>query len=277
MSNLIPTERDRMFEAFTKKGGRFRVETKPHKSMRPLVLEVVDVGKPEAGLAWAVFRKGSPIEFFTYGQGDAIPDGVGGTRQATAVETDLSEGGKTTGDETFVIEGISASRAMVRVVTPTEFRSMPADPAVLASLAGLSALEDPAAIIAPPQVFSPFNLQDAIFNAIAPACAIELEWDRTRKTQIGTLDEIGEGGPKSFLRSNGEPHPSNRYKIPEGYVWRAAGRTDSNFLVRLTAQRDVVIPLNLAALGEVTIAPTKIVLDLAIRLHGMRFARPSTN
>ena len=278
-TNVITRERNRVFGRYVDKKRPFRVETKPHKSMRPIFWRVTGAAYPGAGMAWAVMDKGQILEFFTYGQGDNIPDGFGGTRTATAAETDLSEGGKTTGAETFVIEGISASGSAIRNKQASGSETTPPDQAITDAYAGLVSIADPAALVVVPQVYSPFNLEAVLLTAAAPAISVELEWDRTRKTQVGTLDEIGEGGPKSFLRANGEPHPSNLFKVPEGYVWRPAGATDSNFLVRLQVQRTVVVPISLVTPpgGASPIVPVGICLDLALRLHGLRFMYPSAN
>lgn len=275
-SSSIPLERNSVLAQYEKKYGKnFRVETKPHKSVRPFSFRVVNDG---SGVAYAVLNANEPLEFFTYGVGQPIDDGFGNQRNATLADTDLSEGGKTVGPETFVIEGISATLAGVRVKYAAGAPGG-ADPAVANFYAGKIPGLDPAALVQPPQCASPFNLEAVFMSAMAPYLAIELEWDRTRKTQIGTLDEVPEGGAKSFLRANGEPHPGSRYRVPEGYVWRAVGRVDSNFLVRVTPAMPIVIPISLVTFpgaGAVSV-PTGICADIAIRLHGLRFTLPSGN
>ena len=94
-------------------------------------------------------------------------------------------------------------------------------------------------------------------------------WRLSRK--IGRLDEIPEGGAKSFLRASGDPRTDNRYKVPEGYLWRKQGQPDSEFVVIAVVEDDVVIPITLSTPDGGTTAevPEFLYADMTIRLHGM--------
>ncbi len=125
--------------------------------------------------------------------------------------------------------------------------------------------------------------KDALMTAIAPHIQIAFEWDRQRVEKIGTLDQIPEGAAKSFLRANGSPQTSERYRIPEGYLWRRDGQTDSEFVVRGRLLRSVLIPMSgilfpTAVAGTPTgRAPAIIQLDILTRLHGLSCKPPSRN
>jgi len=278
-SSRLPTTAEKIQAEFEARKKPFRKEQKTHYSTRPVVWSVIGTGYPTAAIAWAYLDASSIVDdFFRYGQGDSIETGFGNQVQATACDTDLLAGGKTVGDETFVIQGISLSKVAVRV--KQSFPNDPAPPTAIANaLAGGASLVDPGSIFMPPQLYSPANLEDAILTAMTPAISVSLNWDQEHVYPLGTLEFLGQGGPKSFLRSNGEPHPSNIYKIPEGYVWRPAGKTDSNFSVKASVGRKVAVPLSLVTLPGQS-SPQSIsglVTDLTVCLHGTKFSYPTSN
>jgi hypothetical protein len=145
-------------------------------------------------------------------------------------------------------------------------------------------LMDPAALVTPPQAQSPFNLENALLEAVAPYTAVEFEWDRGRIIPIGSIDQIPEGGAKSFLRSHGDPRTDDRYKIPEGYLWRRDGQPDCEFIVRLKTTSDVVIPCNnIASFANPPVFALNpgqfpgLGLDVTCRVHGLSVKLPSRN
>ncbi len=286
MSDLFTTQRSRVLKAYAESGIPYDAGTKPYKSTLPLVFDVVEphpVAAPT--MAFAVMRTGQSLPFFGYGIGDAIPDGLGGQRTSTEVDTNQETGKETNGAEDYIIESVSASHQGIRVAYPEDVDldgETVADADVNAAIFGLAVLYDPGSLEAPPQVMSPFNLEQGLFNAVAPLLQFTFEFDRKGIDEIGTLDEVPEGGAKSFLRSSGDPRTDNRYKLPEGKLWRKSGEVDSKFVCRLTSRRPVVVPISLIAalLGTTPTArpiPSKIVLDLTLRVHGLSVAPPSKN
>ena len=155
------------------------------------------------------------------------------------------------------------------------------DANVQQALTGGVPIYDPGALYVPPQVQSPFNLENGLYRALAGIISVEFEWDRGRVVKMGTLEQIPEGGANSYLRSSGEPSTNDRYRIPEGYLWRREGQPDSEFITRGLVTEPVACPiLNVAVPSSVT--PTVsvlgvVLLDVVMRLHGLSVKLPSRN
>jgi hypothetical protein len=277
---LFETQRSKVIRAFQAAGQPFIAGTKPYESTQTLVGGVVNVlGVAPNQIAFLVFPQ-QTTEFFSYGVGDAVL-GFGAAvqpRPANDADTNLAKGRSTNGAEDFVIEGISLTCRAVRMSTLVPVPGV-VDLAVAAAFRGELNYFDPGSLFAPPQLYSPFNLEDAIPQAVIPQCSIELEWDRERVIKVGTLEEFPEGGGKSYLRSNGEPSSANRYRIPEGYLWRRDGQPDSEFVARATLRNPIVIPLNFAVdvAGTGNTLIQSVGIELKMRLHGMAVKLPSRN
>jgi len=273
------TQKTKLISQYQALDTPYEAKTKPYKSSQQFQFVVVDPFPGTATMAHAILRQNSQVTWFAYKLGDNIPFGPPGvTRIAVESDTNLSKGRQTNGVEDMVIEGISATCKSERVqYTSTLFTGT--DPDDVAAYLGQRALYDPASLASPPQVFSPFNSENVLFSALAPLCAIEFEWDRRRVEKIGTLDEIPEGGAKSFVRSNGDPRTDNRYRIPEGYLWRREGMPDSEFITRGTIAEALVVPISLIATqgGAVLQTPLSLFIDITIRLHGLALSLPSAN
>lgn len=279
---LFETTRTRLLKRYAEEKRDFNAGTKPYKSTQQVIFDIVDP-QPSSGstIAYAVARKSQRLEFFGYGSGESIPYGPA-TRIATEADTNLSKGRRTNGVEDFVIEAISFTHKSTRVANPPSVAAgqTPADIDALAAFRGEAVIYDPASIACPIQCFSPFNGEDVFFEALKPQMSVEFEWDRRRVEKVGTADAIPEGGAKSLLRASGEPINGNRYKIPEGYLWRRQGEPDSEFVARVVLVEAVVIPISLSALGGQTSTltkPDKIYVDLSMRLHGLSLNVPSAN
>jgi hypothetical protein len=294
---LFETQRSRLLHDYADAGQDFAANTKPYKSTASILFVIVEP-KPAAAplMAHAVARRDQNVTFFDYGVGTPVTDVLSSNSwKATDADTNLANGTETNGNSDFVIEGISVSVKGHRIKWPlgtsTGAVGLVADKDVInayeslaapASSAGPPALiMDPAALMSPPQLQSPFNLEQALFSAVQPALSMAIAFDRRSFDRIGTLDEIPEGGAKSYLRSNGDPRTDNRYKIPEGLIWRRKGEPDSNFQVVLRLEQAVVVPINLVGLfGAVQnplIVPQAIALDLTMRVHGLNVFIRSSN
>lgn len=283
-SSLYQTARKELLDEYAKRGLRFAAYTRPYKSTLQLQFQRITEANAD-GVTFLVAAAGQRLEWFSYGVGEPIPYGrQGATRVALEDDTNVSKGRNTNGVEDFVIEGMSLTHARTRIdynATVAGFTN-----SITASALGINGSQpqtpiiDPGSICAPPQVQSPLNLEDALWTAAAPLVSIEFEWDRSRVIKVGTADEIGEGGPKSFLRSNGDPRPDARYKIPEGYVWRRQGQPDSEFIVRGVLQDNLFVPVTDIALPITGAEPSSIAnvfLDLTFRLHGLAVTLPTRN
>lgn len=286
MAELFRTQREILIEAFKEKGKPFVATTKPYKSTRSLVGNVVDNGN---GVAFAVFNP-QALTFFDYQIGQQLADGFGGTFSAPDSWTNMQKAAQTNGATRFVIEGISTGYRNPRFQYPAA--SLPAQcttPTVQAFICGNNAAGitgvpapqglDAAAIVAPPQLHSPFNLEAAIAQAAAKCSSIYIQFDQERTDLIGTADEFPPGGADSYLRAIGAPEHSNRYRIPEGYMWREAGQADSTMNLIWTLREPLVFPISLVTLpgGEAAAVPSKVALDIQVRLHGVAVRPPSGN
>lgn len=295
-TKLYSVQRKKVLERYEKTNRPYQAYTRPYKSTGQIQFDVVDLNSVGGNVVMghAVARKGQIIQWFQYGVGETIPFGPPGfTKVASEADTNVSKGRQTNGVESFVIESMSSSFKDVRVrYVGTTGVPIPGgatvaftDPATIAAYAGLGIIIDPGSLMSPPQVNSPFNLELPMGEACKPSIAIEFEWDRSRIIKIGTLDEIPEGGAKSFLKASGNPDTSDRYRCPEGYIWERQGLPDSEFIVRGTLADDIVMPFNTIGLGGAA-APTNaggsnlvtnFFVDIVLRLHGLAVSYPSRN
>jgi hypothetical protein len=272
------TQKTKLISQYNALGQNYEAKTKPYKSSQQFQWTVLDaLPGGAATMAHAILKVGQIVTWFGYKLGDNIPYAQG-SRIAVESDTNLSKPRQTNGVEDMVIEGISATCKSARVqYTTTIFTGT--DPDDVAAFIGQRAIYDPGALDSPPQLWSPVNGEMVLFEAMKPLVAIEFEWDRRRVEKIGTLDEIPEGGAKSFLHASGDPRTDNRYRIPEGYLWRREGQPDSEFITRGTVAEAVVVPISLVATqgGATLQLPQFLYLDVTIRLHGLALSLPSAN
>lgn len=285
---LFKTARQKLMEAYAGAKAPFEASTQPYKSVATLIAEIVDRHPTAAPtMAHAVFRKGQQLTWFGYGLSDQqIPTGVPGVNRAvTDALTNLVTGRETNGSEEFVVESLSASQHALRVqwvMATGEGVETVTDPSVIAAYAGTVSFYDPGALATPPQCFGPFNLENVFFEAFRSVLSLEIQFDRKKSQHLGTLDQLFEGSGKSYLRTSGEPAPNARWKIPEGKIWRKKGQADSDFIVIGELREDVVIPIDLpvSILGQTRPAatlPQRILLDVALRAHGISIQQVSQN
>lgn len=299
MPALFQTQRERVLELFKRANQTFLANTKPYQSTRCLFFNVVNYNTAAARpYAYAVARPNQVLEFFGYGTGDPwIPQQfIPNAPVATEAETNLGEGKSTNGAQDFVIEGVGfhcrGQRIVVPAVNPNPSgvafaegdyvaAGQTLDGDVAGALRdGVNQVFDPGTIISPPQMFSPFNLEQALMQSIIGSMSLEFEWDKRRIEKITTTDLLPQAGASSYLRANGEPCSGNRYRIPEGYIWRRDGQDDCEFIARVILREPIVVPIDLSTLPDaptVYQTPTLIGLDLVMRLYGLSCALPSAN
>lgn len=283
--------RKNLIESYVKEGGAFVAMTKPYKSIASILFETVDAF-PGAAVPMAHARAAKQqVRWFDFGTGQAVQDVTNLSFQAPNSWTNQGKASETNGGVDFCIEGISLSFRPPRFIYSVADAPLASslDPYVRTMYDGIGATGasptpvvavDPAALASPPQVGSPFNLEQAFASAISPALAIKLQWNKEQTEYLGSADEIPEGGARSYLRANGQPRIDNRYKIPEGYMWYRSGRTDSQFNVIGDLTEGVVVPFNGIALFGASapiVFPTRIAVDIICRVHGLSVRRPSTN
>lgn len=282
------TQRKRLLDQYKSAGQAITCRTIPYQSTGVFRLDVVDSALTNApGVAYAVARQNQVLTLFNYGVGDQI--NLGGTSQVRATEADTNqgEGSRTNGAEDFVIEGVGFYMRSARVAYAAGTGNLypgtgkPADLDVLASLTGDIPVYDPAAINMPPQIQSPFNLENGVFQSLIDLISVDFLFDRKRTEKIGTVNVMPCASAKSYLRANGSPENANMYRIPEGYLWRRAGQPDSEFTANLTLQRALVVPINgiipYVADAAADAVPTTIWIEVSMRLFGLAVDLPSAN
>lgn len=282
------TQRTRLLDAYKKAEQAITCRTIPYHSTTRFQADIVNFAGATPGVAYAVFRRNQSRTLFNYGVGNQVDlGGLGGQTTATEADTNMGKASSTNGAEDFVIEGVGFHQRGVRVAYAAGTGNLynntgvPTDPTVLASLNGDVDVYDPAAINVPPQVQSPFNLENGILNAILPLISVSFLFDRKRTEKIGTVDVMPCTSAKSYLRANGEPSMNNMYRIPEGYLWRRDGQPDSEFTAQLNLERDLVVPIN-GIVPYVTgatnpSAPVTMWLEVTMRLFGLAVDLPSAN
>lgn len=287
------TKRQELLKMYEAANRPFIARTTPYHSVQFLQFDVVSFdSSPSPGTGYAIARAGQELNFFSYGVGDRITVSNGvlaGAVQinATESETVLTKGKSTQGAADFVIEGIGLSHRATRMfcnpgATLTALQASTSDASVTASFTGVNVMADPAALLLPPQAMSPFNLEDALWQAVNPMLRLNFEIDgaQTALAKIGPADIMPQAGASSYLRSNGNPDTSNRFRIPEGILWRRDGETDSELIVKARLDRDVIVPINGTVSpfdGATILHPDYIILDLSMRLYGLEVRLPSGN
>lgn len=298
---LLITQREKMLQVFKNAGHDFLMNTMPYHSTRTLFGSVVNVNLGAARpYAYAVFPQGQLLEFFGYGVGQdwvTFPPGFGIGPAATEAETNLGKAKSTNGAQDFIIEGVGFHCKGLTMFLPQSAATVPTggqlfdptdyvdagqtiDPRVLSSFSGSAVISDPGGIVAPPQMFSPFNLEQALFQSVIGYMSLVFEWDRRRTEKITITDLLPQAGASSYLRANGEPSSKNKYCIDEGYIWRRDGEPDSEFVSKVRLERDVVIPFDIPVTpedGAAFVTPAVVGLEITMRLYGVTFALASRN
>jgi len=280
------TQRKRLLKAYADNGKPFIARTIPYHSTAVVEFDVVNADET-AGVAFAVCRRNEQMTFFNYGVGEQVDlGGTVGFVRATDAETNQAKGASTNGAQDYVIEGIGLSCRGMRTEFGTTnagyLEALASDADVVASFLGNGAVYDPAALVNPAQMQSPFNLENGMFQSLLGLASVDFLFDRKRVEKIGTLEMLPQAGAASYLRANGAPEACNRYKIPEGYLWRRDGEPDCELSVTVTVQRPLVVPISLSALwaGENEgdfVAPSSIFLEIVMRLFGLGIDLPSQN
>src|SRR4030042_1415527 len=272
---LFQTVRSKVLSAFEQAQVSFVANTLPHHSTRQLV-GVVEQAVDD--IAFVVFAAGQELRFFTYGLGDQIQLGPNQVN-VTEADTNLAKGLSTNGASDFVIEGFAMLARGIRVAYPdTTGWGAPPTGNVLDLSNGEVNTYDPAAIVCSPQAQSPFNLEDGLFQHLAPLMSVEAEWDRKTHLRLGTCDLFPQGGAASCLRSHGVPTSDNRFNVPEGLLWRRDGQHDSEFCLTCRLERTLVVPISLVTLpgGEAYDTPSHLYVELVARLFGLSVQLPSS-
>jgi hypothetical protein len=293
---IFMTQRRRIVEAYKQANESFSASTKPYKSTVTFSYQFANPIPPgpiasTSFIVWFVAPAGQVADWFSYKIGDRVPGNSFGAfatpyRPATENDTNISKARTTNGAEDFVIEGMSVSHRSTRadfsaVSEDQLFVPEITDPVVLQAIGGNVPIVDRASLYLPQPCQSQFNLEDTLFRALVGHISVEFEWDRSKTVKIGTLEQIPEGGANSYSQASGEPSTNNRYRIPEGYLWRRQGQPDSEFVTRGRLTEPICIPMPMVATPSSETAifqyPTSLHIDVVMRLHGLSVKLPTRN
>lgn len=194
-----------------------------------------------------IFNAGAVRRVFAYKQGDAGVQALEG-EDGTERDTILVDATKTRGGAQYSIKGIS--------LTPdglpyTMGRADPTNgqthrmtwPAVVPGAPGSQPLPTPEDMS---------GLTAFMVNLLMANFRLDLKVDGSKRTiELGpaTLYNAVGGLQGRLAHSVGQPFALNYYEIPEGITWQPSGSADSNMVVALISDRNVVIPQFVSADG----------------------------
>lgn len=270
---LAKTARDKILEQYEDSATEYEFRTTPIVSVGQLVGEVVNADAVNK-IAWLKFKP-QKVVLFRAGDGDKIAYGAVDVA-ASDVETNLQKGGSTDGARDMAIEGLSLGSAGVIAqyfaagAPIVGFGTAPTDDDVKAALYGKGTLCDPFGVCVPPQLQSPYLLEDLVYQEIINKSTVEIITDTSRPYKVGGADLMPGSAGQSFRRASGNPDTGNVFAFSEGIVWNRDSKPDSDLKVIFELHRTIVIPLSLATPpGGTVMAPTNVFQRVRMRLHGV--------
>ena len=186
-----------------------------------------------------VITRGTRLRVFDYRQGEARAQALGGA-QATARDTILVNAAQTRGGSRFSISGLS--------ITMDGKAYTEADTEGLQHELWPSSGVQPCNGDSGPLVMSvedERSMSSLFLQAFLQAFRVQLNVDGTKRAiEMGPPGFYpGTGGAKDTVdASNGDTFVSNYMPIPEGIQWNPSGSVDSNIIVTLEADYDVILP-----------------------------------
>ena len=275
---LGKTARQRILERYEAGSIDHEFRTTPISSSAQFKGDVVNVAN---GVGYLVIRP-QKLKFFRKGEGDQIEFGSAYS-DATDAETNLQKSGSTDGARDMAIEGLTyqACGTIVKYYETDEqitgFGTAPTNEQVLAALRGQAVICDPFGLVTPPQLQSPYLLEDAVFQQLLKLSTIELQLDTSRPYKLGGADLCPASAGTSYLHgSNGH---SATYSFPEGILWQRDGQADSDLKVQVELHRDVVVPLSLPTFpgGANPQTLRSVYIQTRLRLHGVSVSELGIN
>lgn len=265
------TARDIILQQAEETGQPYVVRTSPLHSVAQFLGVVMDA-QVAAGVAAVVFEP-QEVSFFDFGMGQKIPLGPSDIK-AEMSETNLDKARSTNGATSMAIEGLSFSRVGYRCQYASGTAGWgvaPVSDALKAAMLGEAVVVDPFGIITPPELQSPFQLQDSLLQSLIKVASVSIDLDTSRPYDLGLLDVMPCSNGTSYLNANGVPSKESRFDIPEGILWSPDGKADADIRVRVKLHRRVVMPIHLVTLpgGQAATAPTNVHVVTMLRLHGL--------
>lgn len=223
---------------------------------------VTDSAGPPAVYSYAV-AAGIERRAFGYSKTENVPgyptSFAAAGIAATPADTNLITKGQTLAGQTFLIQGLAC---IVQPTSDFEFaRRLLTECSVSISLNGDQQTME---------MGTPINL---------PGIGGLYGWGATSLVEPA----LSEAGASQFakLGANGVPAADNFRRVPEGLIWRPAGKTDGTLVVKLRTERAIAygpITSRVAASGIVAWAPaSELVADLMFHLIGIAVSDSSVN
>lgn len=276
----LVTGRDRMMKRYIDARKEFYLSTLKYWSTATFNLRVVNAAN---GVAFAVLNRNQRVTAFDYAINQPKPDGFGGnTLLATYTDTCLTKPRQTNGSDEMVIEGITISLRDVRTRFATADIPAGLDPEVTAAFQGLRPWMDVAALFRPPQIDSPFRLEDSLGRALRPRISCTFVWDGQNNEKVGLASHAPDLPSASYLTTAGEPDEDNYYKLPEGWIWNKPGaERDTELSLDLVTEQSLIFTINgvtFPADEPGTFRyPAELAVDLHVQLNGFALGYDSQN
>jgi hypothetical protein len=209
------------------------------------------------------FPAGVERRAFGYAKTDPIPGApfLAPANEATPADTNLMTKGQTLAGQTVLIQGVS-----VMVQPGSDFeaaKEMLTECSVSIGLNGDSQQME---------MGTPLNL---------PGIGGLYGWGFSRL--IAPAAQNNAGGEFAKLGSNGVPGADNFRRVPEGLIWRPAGKTDGTLVIKFRSERAVVVGpvLSRAAQANPLIfaytPPASVKIDLMCHLICIAISDASVN
>jgi hypothetical protein len=280
--NLAMTAREKIVKPYVDGLIPHEFRTTPVSSVGQLEGTVVS-GGAGATYAWVKFLP-QVIKLFRKGEGDRLRLGALET-DCTDAESNLQKGGSTDGARDMAIEGLQISGAGTIVkyfahgVAPTGFGVAPTDETVIAALAGEAHICDPFGLVVPPQLQSPYLLEDSLFTRLMQLSTVRIELDTSRPFKLGLCQLYPGASGQSMLKSTGIPDASNQFLFKEGLLWKRDGKSDSDLKMVIELHRPVIMPISLVTLpgGAAVTAPTAVYQRIMVDLLGVSVSELGDN
>lgn len=281
--NLAPTAREKIVAPYIERGQPHEFRSTPVSVAGQMRADIV---AHSASIAFVVFAP-QEVKLARKGIGDDIQYGRTNS-EATEAETNLQKGGSTDGARDMAIEGIQLSGlgtlldyygGGTRLGWGEGGGAAPDNERVVRALNGESMLVDPFGLVVPPQLQSPYLLEDTLFVNLMRLTSLELKLDTSRPFNMGCARLFPGSAGASLLRSTGEPLNSNVFSFPEGILWQRDGKADSDLAITLKLQRELVMPISPVTLpgGSAPTIPLHVYQRIGVDLLGVSVSELAVN
>ena len=275
----LTTGRDQMIARYVNKQKPFYLSTLKYWSTATFNMRVVNAAD---GVAHCVLARNQRASAFDYAVNSPKSDGFGGnTILATYTDTCLTKARQTVGSDEMVIEGLSVSVRDVRTLFADEDIPDGLDPDVRAAFQGLRPWSDIGAFFRPPQLDSPFRLEDALGRFLRSKISTTFVWDGQNNERVGLLSHCPDLAAASMLTTAGVPDEKNMYSLPEGWIWNKPGsERDTELHLELVTEQTGIFTISGVTFPGTDGGPSypaQLAIDLHVQLNGFALGYDSAN